>query len=98
MINVFGLSRLYESYERPDANNDDLFTITDVGIHIKETFLVSGNRFTVWVANTDVGQFFEMDKVTASPLLAYIVSFILWGVLWKTWSDFIMADPITDED
>jgi hypothetical protein len=98
MINGFGLSRLYESFERPDANNDGLFTITDVSINIKETFLVSGNRFTIWIANTDIGQFFEMDKVTASPLLAFIVSFMLWGVLWKTWSDFIMADPITDED
>jgi hypothetical protein len=88
IVNGFGLSRLYESFERPDANNDGLFTITDVGIHIKEIFLASGNRFTVWVANTDVGQFFEMDKVAPSPTFAFIISFFLWAMLWQGYREF----------
>jgi uncharacterized membrane protein len=83
LLNGFGISRLYESFESSDANNDGLFTITDINIHAKETFFAVGDRFTVLIANTDVGQFFEMNTITPSPLLAFIVSVLLWGILWK---------------
>lgn len=92
IFNGIGLSRLYESFERPDANNDGLFTISDVGIHAKETFYASGDRFAVWFANTDVGQFFEMNKVTPSPTLAFFVSFFLWGLFWAAWQEFTTVE------
>jgi hypothetical protein len=93
ILNWTGVSRLYESFERSDANNDGLFTITDLGVHAKETFFATGDLFTIWIANTSVGQFFEMNTITPSPNLAFIVSFFLWFSLYLG-----LKTLITDED
>jgi hypothetical protein len=73
LFNGSAIERLYKSSERPDANGDGIFTISDVVFHAKETFFTVGNQWAVEIAKSDIGQFFEMNA-NPNSFLALIMS------------------------
>ena len=82
LLNILAFIRLLESFGNPDANKDGLVTISDFGIHAKETFFATGDKVTLFVADTSFGQFFEMNTTTPALALSFVVSFILWFILY----------------
>jgi hypothetical protein len=83
LLNATAFFRLFSSFEHPDANLDGAFTISDIGIHIKETFFISGDLLIGGVAKTGFGEFFEMSQNSPNFVLSFVVSAILWFSLFQ---------------
>ena len=81
-VNWFGVRRLIEAFRKPDANGDGVFTISDLGAHISDTFFVSGDMLVSWLAGTGFGVFLEMNAVDPNAILSSIINFAAWGFLW----------------
>lgn len=67
-----------------DLNEDNRFTISDLGLLIFHLFMAPGNFYTAMLASTPVGQFFEISN---GGILAFFISFVLFSpfFLWL-WS------------
>ncbi len=82
ILNLKAFFRIFESFDRPDANSDGLVTISDIGTHAKETFFATGDVVAEFLAGTDFGQFFEMSTSTPSAGLSFFVSAAMWISLY----------------
>ncbi|MEO5327493.1 MAG: hypothetical protein H7829_04535 [Magnetococcus sp. THC-1_WYH] len=81
-FNINTFHRFQESFSTPDVNKDGLFTISDLWVHAKETFFCTGDLFTISLAKTEFGQFFEMSTIEPATGLSFVVSFALLSMLY----------------
>jgi hypothetical protein len=65
-----------------DMNADGVFTITDVGLILKQVFLLPADMATgILFASDDLVRFFEMNCNTGTSYGGAVFSFIAWAAL-----------------
>jgi hypothetical protein len=82
LVNWFGMKRLFEAFQEPDANGDGVFTVSDIGAHLSGTFFASGDLLLSWLAGTGFGVFFEMNEVDPNVIISSFINIFAWGSIW----------------
>ena len=94
LFNIAAFLRLYSAFENPDTNHDGAITISDLGVHSKEIFFRTGDLLTQEIAATGFGAFFEMNINEPAPALSFLISAILWFMLYLGLKILITGEEI----
>lgn len=81
-LNWLGISRIIDAFQQPDINRDGSFTISDLTVHLSDIFFATGDIFLSWMAEFEIGVFFEMSASEPNVVISFIINFLTWGVIW----------------
>ena len=82
LINWLSWAALKRAFDESDANGDGLFTISDVWLHFKNVFFATGDIVSLWIADTGLGEFFEINTQERLEGLSFGISLLCWLVLF----------------
>jgi hypothetical protein len=77
---------LLSPYYSSDANQDGVFTYSDLTAIIADIFRFPGDVFKSWAYGSDFGNFFEMTCTEASGVGALLSAMLVVGMVISSWN------------
>lgn len=91
---AYPLFAIYWLIQQPDANNDGVFTISDIWVGAWRAFSYVGSGLIDLIGGDRWWRFFETDRTNPDGFFFYVMCFVGWWL----WGAMLAALFIQDDD